>query len=505
MPVGSLDLRNLVTALSHFHSFFSRISLLGMLFVPFIALAQPDDPGDLNLAPLRSWIKVNWYDGQFTNLGYNQARIQMYGFVDAYDGEIECIYTGFQQESGFVTYPNPINAEHIVPQSFYGSASPMKSDIWSIRPCHGSANSARSNDGYGEVPDGEAQWYGVSSLGAYLSTGSEPSNSSEFSEGSGDVWEPREEVKGDVARSVFYFYTMYPTQAGDISGLADPAVLYQWHLDDPVAPVEVTRNNRAETAQGNRNPYIDHPEWVYDAWFWEPPADIPGCTSSSACNYDAAATLNDGSCLTVGMSCNDGNSSTFNDVYTDCGAPNFGCEGEPVVVLGCTSGSACNYDASANLNDGSCVFEGDPCDDGDAMTFNDMYTDCSGPDYGCLGTPITILGCMSGSACNYDPAANLSDGSCIFEGDPCDDGDATTYDDNYTNCSQFNYGCAGTPSVDDCPADLDGDGIVAVGDVLSLLGEFGCLAECNNDITGDGQVTTADMLAMLADFGQICP
>ena len=472
--------------------------------MPFAAWAQPDDPGDLNLAPLRGWIKSNWYDGYFNDLCYNQARIQMYGFVDADAGEIECIYTGFQQSSGFVTYPNPINAEHIVPQSFYGSSSPMKSDIWSIRPCHGSANSARSNDGYGEVPDGEAQWYGVNGSGDYQSTGSMPSNADDFSEGSGDVWEPREEMKGDVARSVFYFYTMYPTQAGDLSGLADPEVLYQWHINDPVAPVELTRNNRAETAQGNRNPYIDHPEWVYDAWFWEPPADIQGCTASSACNFDAQATLNDGSCIFLGASCNDGNPNTFDDVYTDCGAANYGCEGEPVTISGCTSGSACNYSPAANSNDGSCVFEGDPCDDGDAMTFNDMYTDWSGPNYRCLGTPVAVPGCTLGSACNYDPEASLNDGSCLFEGDPCDDGDVTTYDDIYTACSAPNYGCEGTPLNTGCQADLDEDGVVAVSDVLALLGEFGCLVDCENDITGDGQVTTADMLVMLAEFGQIC-
>lgn len=491
-------------ALRILHFPLSRLLLWTMCFSPFIALAQPDDPGALNLVPLRSWIKANWYDGYFNDLGYNQARIQMYGFVDADAGQIECIYTGFQQGSGFVTYPNPINAEHIVPQSFYGSSSPMKSDIWSIRPCHGSANSARSNDGFGEVPDGEAQWYGVNSSGTYQSTGSMPSNADDFSEGSGDVWEPREEMKGDVARSVFYFYTMYPTQAGDLSGLVDPQVLFQWHLDDPVAPVELTRNSRAETAQGNRNPYIDHPEWVYDAWFWEPPVDVFGCTVSTACNYDTEATMNDGNCLFLGAPCNDGDATTFDDVYTDCGAPNYGCEGEPVMVPGCTSGSACNYNPAANANNGSCVFEGDPCDDGDTMTFNDMYTDCSGPDYGCLGTPVTVPGCTSGSACNYNSAANQNDGSCLFEGDPCDDGDDATYDDIYVNCAASNYGCEGTPSNTGCDADLDEDGIVAVSDVLMLLGEFGCTVGCENDVTGDGQVTTADMLVMLAEFGQIC-
>jgi len=448
MRAGPLEPRIFLFTLTFPPTFLLRRAgvVVVLAFAALVASAQPDDPGGLTLSPLRTWIKANWYDGLFDDLGYNQARMQMYGYVDANGGQIECIYTGFQQGSGFVTYPNPINAEHLVPQSFYGSASPMKSDIWSIRPCHGSANSARSNKPFGEVSDGSAQWYGITASGSYLSTGSMPSNADEFSEGTGNLWEPREDVKGDVARCVFYFYTMYPTQAGALSGVGDPATLYQWHLDDPVSASETTRNNRVEDAQGNRNPYIDHPEWVYDAWFWEPPTDVPGCTSGSACNYEAGATV----------------------------------------------------------NDGSCIFEGDPCDDGDATTFNDFYTDCDAPGYGCTGTPITVPGCTSGSACNYDPAANENDGSCIFLGDPCDDGDATTFNDYYSNCDAPNYGCMGEVDEPACPADLDGDGIIAVNDVLSLLGEFGCLSGCSADITGDGQVTAADMLAILAVFGNLC-
>ena len=476
------------------------LPVLLLIALPGLLIAQPDNPGDLTLSPLRTWIKANWYDGLFEDLGYNQARIQMYGYVDADGGQIQCIYTGFEQASGFVTYPNPINAEHLVPQSFYGSASPMKSDIWSIRPCHGSANSARSNDPYGEVPDGSAQWYGVTAAGDYLSTGNAPSNPDAFSEGSGGFWEPREAVKGDVARSVFYFYTMYPTEAGSLSDVGDPALLYQWHLDDPVSPDEVVRNNRTEVAQGNRNPYIDHPEWVYDAWFWEPPTDVPGCLSGSACNYDPEATVSDGSCIFEGDPCDDGDAMTFNDAYLDCDAPGFGCEGVPVTVPGCTSGSACNYDPAANQNDGSCIFEGDPCDDGDATTFNDIVTDCSDADFGCIGTPIPVEGCTSGSACNYDPAANINDGSCIFVGDPCDDGDPLTLNDVLLDCNT----CMGEEEEDVCPGDFDGDGLVAVSDVLLLLGEFGCLSDCEADINGDGQVTTADMLIILGVFGVPC-
>jgi hypothetical protein len=90
-------------------------------------------------------------------------------------------------------------------------------------------------------------------------------------------------------------------------------------------------------------------------------------------------------------------------------------------------------------------------------------------------------------------------------GDPCDDGDPNTINDFYSNCDAPNYGCTGDVDEDSCPTDLDGDGIVAVGDVLLLLGQFGCLSNCSSDITGDDQVTTADMLAILAEFGEFCP
>ena len=178
----------------------------------------------------------------------------MYGSVDESSGQIECVYTGFQQASEFVTFPDPINAEHLVPQSFYGSLSPMRSDIWSLRPSHQSPNSARSNNPFGEVDDASAQWYGVDAQGNYFSTGTIPANADDFSELSNGVWEPRESQKGDVARAVYYFYTMYPTQAGAIAGVCDPQTLYSWHLADPVSAFELQRNDRIEAAQGNATP-----------------------------------------------------------------------------------------------------------------------------------------------------------------------------------------------------------------------------------------------------------
>ena len=68
--------------------------------------------------------------------------------------------------------------------------------------------------------------------------------------------------------------------------------------------------------------------------------------------------------------CDDGNPETDEDQYNDnCLCVGQGPQG------GCTNPNACNYDEEADFSDGSCLFAGDPCDDGDASTSNDAYND----------------------------------------------------------------------------------------------------------------------------------
>lgn len=102
---------------------------LAMIFavIATALFAQPTVPENLNMEPLRDWLQVNWYQPFFDDLGYNGARTEMFGYTDEENNAIHGIYTGFEQESSYTTYLNPINTEHIVPQSFFGSLSPMKS------------------------------------------------------------------------------------------------------------------------------------------------------------------------------------------------------------------------------------------------------------------------------------------------------------------------------------------------------------------------------------------
>jgi uncharacterized delta-60 repeat protein len=149
---------------------------------------------------------------------------------------------------------------------------------------------------------------------------------------------------------------------------------------------------------------------------------IPGCMNPAACNYNPLATIDDGSCLFPGSLCDDNNPNTINDSIN----PDCNCIGD-VIVPGCTDPLSCNYNPLANQNDGSCTYPDAPCDDNNPDTMNDTYNSTCD----CIGMQI-VPGCMDPTACNFNPLANVDDTSCVFPGDACDDGDATTINDVYS-------------------------------------------------------------------------
>ena len=160
------------------------------------------------------------------------------------------------------------NREHVFPQGYFNSASPMVSDIHHIVPTDGKVNGNRSNFPFGKV--GTANF--VSANGSKRGTSASPNYS-------GTVFEPIDEFKGDVARMILYFATRYESKLSSfkdndiLTNSAFPgveawelAVLKEWHTNDPVSQREIDRNNAAYTYQGNRNPFIDHPEYVALIW-----------------------------------------------------------------------------------------------------------------------------------------------------------------------------------------------------------------------------------------------
>ncbi|MCK5387850.1 MAG: endonuclease [Candidatus Izimaplasma sp.] len=94
-----------------------------------------------------------------------------------------------------------------------------------------------------------------------------------------DSWEPRDEVKGDVARMIFYMAVRYEGDDGYtdlelndlVNNINSPyigrlSILLEWHLNDLPDAFEMNRNDVIYSYQGNRNPFIDHPEFVQLIW-----------------------------------------------------------------------------------------------------------------------------------------------------------------------------------------------------------------------------------------------
>ena len=141
--------------------------------------------------------------------------------------------------------------------------------------------------------------------------------------------------------------------------------------------------------------------------------EVPGCTDETACNYDPVATEDDMSCI-------------YAEQYFDCdGNCLMDTDGDGVCdeleVPGCTDESACNYDDAATDDDGSCTFAADYYDcDGACLNDEDMDGVCD---------ELEVAGCTSPYACNYLETATDDDDSCLVVGDACDDGDEATVND----------------------------------------------------------------------------
>lgn len=174
-------------------------------------------------------------------------------------------YDGSDQCGNYSGEGDCFNREHSWPQSWFNSNSPMKTDLFHVYPTDGYVNGQRGSFPYGEV--GTAAWTSLN--GSKRGTSASPGYS-------GVVFEPIDEYKGDLARTYFYMCTRYFTEdAGwDSNDMVDGAdllpwavdLLLSWHSEDPVSEKELNRNDAVYQIQQNRNPFIDHPDWVYCIW-----------------------------------------------------------------------------------------------------------------------------------------------------------------------------------------------------------------------------------------------
>lgn len=201
-----------------------------------------------------------------TVLDYGSARDTLFSKVYKYKDSLACIYSDYKIALPEGVDPttfaymngskNGINTEHAYPQS-KGAEGGAKSDMNHLFPSKANVNESRGNLPYGESPDNNTQkWY----YNTLELTSVPSSNKDLFTELNATVFEPRESVKGNLARAVFYFFTMYKEEALN----ADPDffasqvnTLCQWHLQDPVDSLEWERAGIIAKYQGDRkNPFI---------------------------------------------------------------------------------------------------------------------------------------------------------------------------------------------------------------------------------------------------------
>ncbi len=178
-----------------------------------------------------------------------------------------CLYSGWSYPaSNHGGSSTQWNREHTWAKSVgnFGTANGPGTDLHHLRPTDVTVNSKRGNL---QFDNGGSEYVDKSRYGG--------GNGNTGCKVDGDSWEPRDEVKGDVARMLFYMATRYEGD-GDGSSVdlelgenqsgsgthAKLSTLLAWHKADPVSDWERRRNNRIYERQKNRNPFIDHPEWV---------------------------------------------------------------------------------------------------------------------------------------------------------------------------------------------------------------------------------------------------
>ena len=195
-------------------------------------------------------------------------------YSDVPGGVADYYYTlGSDQCGNYSGEGSCYNREHSFPKSWFNDGSPMYTDLFHLYPTDGYVNGKRGNYPFGEA--GTVSW--ESTNGSKLGTCNYPGYS-------GTVFEPIDEYKGDFARTYFYMATRYENIISGwemnesnadavLNGTSNQVyeewyldMIIEWHINDPVSQKEIDRNDAVYAIQNNRNPFIDHPEFVAQIW-----------------------------------------------------------------------------------------------------------------------------------------------------------------------------------------------------------------------------------------------
>ncbi len=239
--------------------------------------------GDALKTGLHNLIATNTYSN------YDGAKLYMFQTADNVAGVVRCVYTGqdYTISSSYDGASNP-NTEHTFAQSWFGTtdASKKKADIHHLFPTNSTVNSTRGNYPFDVVTTVSNTF---PSYNGYVSK--------KGTNASGKiVFEPADQQKGDLARALLYFSVRY-NMSLSISSVDMLPTMITWNSSDPVDAKELARNASIYSFLGNRNPFVDHPEYVTSIW--------GGSTANTTIQFSpASASVNENAgtvTLTVGI------------------------------------------------------------------------------------------------------------------------------------------------------------------------------------------------------------
>mgnify|MGYP003918053553 FL=1 len=247
-----------------------------ILFIWFISeslICQTIIGPGLTRESLFNYLSTNYKTS--TTLGYNQARDVMYSNIDLEDDNtLKGIYTNYtitidpNQDPRPQTNAQNMNCEHSWPQSMGAGSEPQKSDLHHLYPCRGNVNSSRGNKPYAEIDDNDTdKWWRFD----YYETSIPSQYIDEFSEVDNDngKFEPREAVKGNIARGMFYFFTIYNDEADHNFFEEQKYFLNLWHKQDPVDEIELARTLSIASYQDDIvNPFVIDSTLVKRIWYF---------------------------------------------------------------------------------------------------------------------------------------------------------------------------------------------------------------------------------------------
>ncbi|ALC89256.1 endonuclease I [Bacillus sp. FJAT-18017] len=220
---------------------------------------------DIDFSDLKSSVQ-RLIESTHTNRPSYSPHRYVYPWVDLQEnGELKSLYSGKRMdvsktivhdmmllerlknnEPGVLAGNQLFNCEHVVPQSWFNEQEPMRGDLHHLFACEPSCNLMRSNFPYHDFATYEPE-----------------ASIQRIREGCGMAEEEKFEPeygKGIVSRATMYFILRYKNV--DIHDKVNWSLLLTWHNQYPVTTYETHRNAAIFEIQGNRNPFIDYPEWA---------------------------------------------------------------------------------------------------------------------------------------------------------------------------------------------------------------------------------------------------